>query len=163
MKEHRAFVRRERPLLYLTVSRGKKLRHTSAAGQRIQMLPAVFFGSDDELIADGPIDYTTSSLLRHVWKRSLRRRAAVPYFFGRSGGGVRDPYGPRMRLIRGKEEALGRISRLPRSPHKGDAPSVQRPRRITIGIDRWAHEFHGLSRNVIDGDECVVRSNGDEG
>src|SRR5260370_33663413 len=49
LKEHRAFVRRERSLLYLTVSRGKKLTHTSAAGQRIQRLPAVVFGSDDQL------------------------------------------------------------------------------------------------------------------
>src|SRR5260370_7616993 len=105
----------------------------------IKLLPPVFFGRDDDLIAEGQIYYPTASLLRHVWKRSLRRGAAVPHFFGRSGGGVRDPDGPRMRLIRGNEEALGRISRLPRSPPKAHAPSFQHPPSITHQTDHSPH------------------------
>ncbi len=126
------------------------------------MLPAVFFGSDDELIAGGPIDYATAGILRHVRKRSLRRHAAVPYFLGRRCGGFCHPDSPRMRFVRSNEEALGRVSRLRGSSNKGDALSVQRPCRITVGIDRRRHELHSLRCNIIDSDERVVRSSGDE-
>src|SRR5712692_3017785 len=163
IKEDCALVGRERPLFYLATSGGKELRRTSCSGQGIQMLPAVFFGSDDELIAGGPIDYATAGILRHVRKRSLRRHAAVPNFFSRFRGSVRDPYGPRMRFVRSNEEALGSVSRLRLPPNKSDALPVQRPRGITVGIDRWCHELHSLRCNIIDSDECVVRSSGDEG
>ena len=127
------------------------------------MLPAVFLRSDDELIASGPIDYAAAGILRHVWIRSLRRPAAVPNFLGCPCGRVCHPNGPRIRLVRGNEETLGRVSRFGGPPNKSDTLPVQRPRRIAIGIDRRGHELHGLHCTVIDSDECVVRSGGDEG
>src|SRR5216684_2337381 len=49
-------------------------------------------------------------------ERSLRRRAAVPHFSCCSRGGIRNPDGPRMRLVRGNEVALRRVSRSRRPP-----------------------------------------------
>src|SRR5712692_1153709 len=112
IKEDRALVGRERPLFYFATSGGKEIRRSSGGGQGIQMLPTVFLGSDDELIAGGPIDYAAAGILRHVRKRSLRRHAAVPYFLGRRCGGFCHPDSPRMRFVRSNEEALGRVSRL---------------------------------------------------
>src|SRR3989454_7836664 len=163
IEENCFLVRRERPLFYFTTSRGKKLRRTSGGGQDIQMLPAVFLGSDDKLIAGGPIDYAAAGILRHVWERSLRRHAAMPYFFSRPYSRLCYPDGPRMRFVRSNEEALGRVSRLRGSPNKSDTLPLQRPRGITVGIDRWRHELHSLRCNIIDSDECVVRSSRDEG
>src|SRR5712692_1657253 len=162
IKEDCALVGRERPLFYFATSGGKELRRTSCRGQGIQMLPAVFLGSDDQLIVGGPIDHASAGVFRHIWKRSLRRCAAVPNFFRRGSSGVCHPNGPRMRSVRSNEDAPGRVSRLRGTPDESDALPVQRPRGITVGIDGGRHELHGLRCNIIDSDECVVRSSGDE-
>src|SRR6266446_10587289 len=153
IEQDRFLVWSKRPLLYFAISRSKKLWRASGGGQSIQMLPAVLFGSDDKLIAGGPIDNAAAGILCHVRIRSFRRRAAVPYFLSRSGGSVRDPDGPRVRFVRSNEEALGCVSRLGGPPNESDVLSVQRPRGITVGIDRWRHELHSLCCNIVDSDE----------
>src|SRR5216684_7136414 len=73
IEENRFFVRRERPLLHFAIARGEQLRFSAVRGKRVQVLPAVFFRNDYQLIAGGPMDYAASGIASHVRVGSLRR------------------------------------------------------------------------------------------
>src|SRR5260370_4311666 len=147
---------REGPLIHFAITWRKKFRRPSSRGQRIQMLPAVFFGSDYKLIVGGPIDDAASGFLRHFWKRSLRRRTAAPNFFGGSLRGVCHPDGPGVRLIRSKEASLTGVAGFCWLPHEGDAPPVQRPDCIAVLIHRRRHKLNRLCSHSIDTDQAVL-------
>src|SRR5260370_29413100 len=150
IEQDRFLVWSKRPLLYFAISRSKKLWRASGGGQSIQMLPAVLFGSDDKLIAGSPIDDAAAGVFRHVGIRSLRRRAAaVPNLFGRSRGGIGDPDGPRMRFVRGNEEALRCVSRLGGSSNKNDALLAEHQQGPTARIDPLPLELPRLSGGKI--------------
>src|SRR5260370_21573305 len=138
IEQNGLLVESERPLLHFAMAWSKQLRCAAFGGERIEMLPAVFLRSDYQSVVRSPIDDASPCFFGHVWKRSLRRRAAVPYFLCRSRGGIGDPDDPWMRLIRRDEESLRCVSRLGPPPHKGHALSVPPP----PGIARGAHPPH---------------------
>src|SRR5260370_17349429 len=90
---------REGPLIRFAITWRKKFRRTSSRGQRIQMLPAVFFGTDYKLIVGVPIDDAASAFLRHFWKRSLPPRTATPNSFRRSLRRTSHPPSPPVRAL----------------------------------------------------------------
>ena len=126
------------------------------------MQPPIFFRSDDQSIASGPVDDAASGIFGHVRKRSLRRRAAVPDFVSCSRGDIRDPDGPTVRLIRRNKETLRLVSRFGGPPHESDTLAVERPRGIGVGIHRRRDELNRFGGNVIDADEGVIGSRGHE-
>src|SRR5229473_4970302 len=81
IEENCFLVRRQRPLFDFAVARSEQLRFSTVRGKRVQMLPAVFFRSDHQLIASGPIDDAAAGIARHVGVGSLRRGTAMPDFF----------------------------------------------------------------------------------
>src|SRR5260370_25109129 len=105
IEENHLTIGRERPLLNFTVARGEQTRGSTFRGKRIEMLPAVFLGSDQQTVARCPANHTASGVARHVRVRTLRRSTAVPNFPRAATRRVRHPNRPWMRLIRLKKRA----------------------------------------------------------
>src|SRR5580704_5363292 len=59
-------VRREGPLLDFAFTGGQQLRCAAVCGERIEMLPAVFFARDHQMVVRGPIEDATAGVLGHV-------------------------------------------------------------------------------------------------
>src|SRR6266571_3148541 len=163
IEQDRFLVWSEGPLLDLAVSRGEQLRRASFGGERVQMLPAIFFGGHHQLIVGGPIEDATAGIFSHVRTRTLWRHAAAPDFFCGSCRGVGNPNGPRVRFIRRDEEALRGVAWLGRTPHEGNSFSIQRPNKIAVGIDRRRDELNCLCGYVVDANEAVIAACGNEG
>src|SRR5260370_27239879 len=100
VKKNRFLVRRERPLFHFAISWREQLRRSSLGGECVKVLPAVFFGSDDELIVGCPIEHAAARIIRHVRKRALRCSGAVPDFFRRSSEGFGHPDRPPINFVR---------------------------------------------------------------
>ena len=156
IEKYRLLVRRERPLLHFAVSRCEEPWFAAVSGQRVEMLPAVFFGSHYQLIVSGPIEDATAGIARHIGIGALGRGAAMPNFFCRGCSGVGDPDGPRMRFIGRDKISLRRVSRFGWSAHKCNVLSVQRPYRIPVTIHGWRDILDAVCSYVVDGDESVI-------
>src|SRR5260370_36161039 len=128
IEQNGLLVESERPLLHFAIAWSKQLRCAAFGGERIEMLPAVFLRSDYQSVVRSPIDDASPCFFGHMWKRSLRRRAAVPYFLCRSRGGIGDPDGPWMRPSSGDEEGLPYVTHPELRPDQGGAHVVTRPR-----------------------------------
>src|SRR6266849_8815843 len=103
IEENCFLVRGERPLLDFAVARGEQLRFSTVRRKRVQMLPAVFFRSNHQLIASGPIDDAAAGIALHIGVGSLRCGTAMPDFFCRACRRVGCPDGPEMRFVRSDE------------------------------------------------------------
>src|SRR5882672_1121555 len=162
IEENRFLVWRERPLLDFAVARCEQLRSSTVGGKRVQMLPAVLFRSDHQLIAGGPIDDAAAGIARHIGVGSLRCGTAMPDFFCRACRRVGGPDRPRMRLVRHDEISLRCVSRFRRPAYEGNAFPVERPYRITIAIHRRRDVTNAPGSYVVNGDEGVIAASGDE-
>src|SRR5260370_14973638 len=115
IEENHLTIGRERPLLNFTVARGEQTRGSTFRGKRIEMLPAVFLGSDQQTVAGCPANHTASGVARHVRVRTLTRATAVPNFARAATRRVRHPNRPSLRLI-----MLHKVDNRP-------APRLRRP------------------------------------
>src|SRR5260370_34550701 len=162
IEQYSSAIGAEGPLFDFTAARGKQARRAPFSRKRIEMLPAVFFGGNEQMIVTGPAKLYAAGVACHVRIGTFRRRAAVPNFPRGPGRDLRDPNRPGMRLIRLKKVACGRIAGLGRPPHKRDALAVQRPDRIAVGIGAGSEETHRLRVDIIEADEAMVAARGDE-
>jgi len=65
LKKHGFVIRTERPLLDFAVTWSEEVRRAAFNRKRVEMLPAVFFGGDKQVIISGPA-------------KSLRHRCRAP-------------------------------------------------------------------------------------
>ena len=126
------------------------------------MLPAILFGGHQQLIVGSPVQHASAGIIGHVGKRALGRSAAMPYRFCGARGGVGNPDGPGVRLIRGDEKALRGVALLSRPAHKRDAFAVGRPDKVAVGIHRRRNERNGFRGHIVQRDKAVVAAHGYE-
>src|ERR1700756_2065465 len=162
IEENRFSIRRERPLLNFAAARRKQARGSAFSGKRIEMLPAVVLGSDQQTAVGCPANNTAASVASHVRVRPLRRATAVPNFARAARRRVRHPNRPRVRLIGLKKIANRRVAWLSGTPDKGNTLTVRRPDRVAVGIDAGSNEMHGLCRHVVNTDEAMIGTGGNE-
>src|SRR6266404_6099489 len=155
-------IRSQRPLLDFAVPRCEHMRVAAFDGNRVEVLPAVFFRSDEQPILGGPANHAATGVFGHVRIGTIRRGTAVPYFTRTASGHVRDPNCPGMRLIGLKKVAHGRVALLGGAAHECYALAIERPNWIAVGVDTWSEKPHGVAGQFVDTDEAVVAARGDE-
>ena len=126
------------------------------------MLPPVGFAGEHQAVAALPVDHAAARVFRHIRKRILQRRSAMPDFVRTAVLDVGDPDGPGMRTVRLNEIAIRSVSRHGGLAHKRYVLAVERPHRVAIRVHRRRQKFHVLRIHVVNSDETVITAIGHE-